>query len=136
VFQALFTALNANKPSYVVDSVTYTYSILSAFPEVDPNYPCIVINPISIKTKKIGINPTVTGEYETANVEIEFYAKTSHGKNAIDGARDSVEETIKAIVSQYFYLARNPFDDGDNDIIEFGGVKLNTASMTVFMTLR
>lgn len=94
VFRQIRNLLSDDPPSYTVkDESTRTYSVFSAFPEVTPVFPCIVVNPIEKGTTKLGVskrpNTTMPGE-----IEIDFYEKTKYGKNAIDLARDYVETRL------------------------------------------
>lgn len=90
VFNRIYDQLNQDPPTYVRDSTTYTYSILSAFPQIAPVYPCIVVNPVDKSTTYLGVGKRPNAS-RPGSVEIEFYVKVSHGKNAIDTARDKVE---------------------------------------------
>ena len=91
IFHDIFSHLNKDPPSYTDrDGETQTYEIVSAFPEISPTFPCIVVNPIEKKLKKLGVAKRPNASY-MSSITLEFYAKTSDGKNAIDIARDKVE---------------------------------------------
>jgi hypothetical protein len=134
IFTALYTCLNASPPTYTYEGTTYTYTILSAFPEVAPVYPCIVINPAMRKTKSLGVAWINGKERYDTTVDIDFYAKSSHRKSAIDSARDTVQTLISALQSTSLLLNHNfPFEDSSVDEIDFNGEKLNTATISVIM---
>lgn len=137
VFREVHTLLNSNKPTYTgKGDITQTYVILSAFPEEDPVFPCIVINPLIKRGKKLGVKQSSNSLSAKGEIEIEFFSKTSDGKNAIDSALDSVEDTIETNDFSSFYLTKEPFEDSGVDILEVGGQKLNIATLTVNITIR
>jgi len=136
VFQEIYNTLNGAKPTYTDrDSATATYKILAAFPEVTPNFPCIVINPVEQKIKSLGV-ANVPNKSLPATIDIDFYAKTRDGKNAIDSARDSVQSTLLT-KRRYtnFLLTIEPIDDSTVEDIEVGGQRLNTATLTLNIKL-
>jgi len=91
VFRKIYNQLNADKPSYTDrDSVIKTYTIVSAFPEVTPTFPCIVVNPIVKDTVKLGVDKRPNTSLPS-EIDIDFFAKTRDGKNAVDSAKDKVE---------------------------------------------
>jgi len=94
IFRKIRDQLNADPPTYTHAGTVYTYTIVASFPEADPTFPCIVVNPIEKRTMKLGVakRPNVT---MPASIDIDFYAKVSHGKNAIDSARDKVEMILR-----------------------------------------
>ncbi len=95
VFRKIFNQLNTDKPTYTDrDSVTKTYTIVSAFPEVDPTFPCIVVNPIVKDTMGLGVDKRPNTSLPS-EIDIDFFAKTRDGKNAVDSAKDKVEMIIK-----------------------------------------
>lgn len=137
VFQEIHTTINAAKPTYTNKAGgTDTYTILAAFPNVTPTFPCIVINPVLNSVKSIGV-ANVPNKVQPAVVEIDFYAKAREGKNAIDSARDSIQSTILT-KRRYtnFHLIQEPIDDSTVEEIEVGGERLNTATITLNIKLR
>ncbi len=138
VFKAVYDCINADPPTYTDrDGNTATYTVLSSFPEVDPVYPCLVINPLIKRTRSLGVKWTGDRKSAKGEVDIEFFAKTRDGKNAIDSARDHVEELIDALQSSAFFLiSENPFEDTGVDIVDYNDQKLNTAMLTVNMVIR
>ena len=85
VFATLANLINTNKPS--------GWTIVSAFPEDEPTFPCIVINPAKIKPviATLDSNGFIV---EDIDVEIEFYALSSQNKAKIDEGRDNVQATL------------------------------------------
>ena len=136
IFQAIYNALNSSPPTYTWNSTTYTYTILSAFPDTNPVFPCIVINPATKNTTSLGVAWTTDKRSAKVNVNIDFYAPVSHGKGAIDSARDTVEALIGNLKSSTFYLTHDPFEDTEVDKMEYNDQTLNTATMMVYMTAR
>lgn len=95
VFKKIFNQLDADPPNYTdKSSVVKTYEILSAFPEITPTFPCIVVNPIEKNTMKLGVDKRSNVSLPSS-VEIDFYAKTRDGKNAIDVARDKAQMILE-----------------------------------------
>ena len=95
VYKKFYDLLNGNLPTYLdKDDETITYSIFSAFPEVSPVFPCLVIPSIEKDTMRLGVDlrPNVS---LPSSIDIEFYAKTKDGKNAIDKAKDHVQMIIE-----------------------------------------
>ena len=110
VFAAVSALIIANKPQYTHNGTTYTYTMVSEYPENDSVFPCIVLNKSAIKL------PAITMNAETFEPEIEipmdFYAIAGHGKKAIDIAQDSLMNTFIGNISSF--IATNkliPQDD-------------------------
>lgn len=94
LFKKFYNQLNKDPPTFTdKDSTEQTYEIVSAFPEITPTYPCIIVNPIEKETMRLGVDqrPNVS---LPGSIDIDFFAKTKDGKNAIDIARDKVEMII------------------------------------------
>ena len=117
VFATLANLINTNKPS--------GWTIVSAFPEDEPTFPCIVINPAKIKPviATLDSNGFIV---EDIDVEIEFYALSSQNKAKIDEGRDNVQAT----------LLNNHFDDSNVDTLITGREKLNTAACIIRMGMK
>lgn len=91
VFRKIWALIEKDAPSYTDrDGEIKTYEIVSAFPEITPTFPCIVVNPINKDTRRLGVDKR-SKMSNFANITFEFYAKTCDGKNAIDSAKDKVE---------------------------------------------
>lgn len=136
VFREIYNTLNSDLPSYSGKDQTETYTVTSAFPEVNPVFPCIVINPITKNVKILGLKQSSNNLLIKAQITIEFYAKTKDGKNALDSAVDYVENLIETTNFTTFYLQREPFEDSGIDVLETGGQKLNTSTLTVNITIK
>jgi hypothetical protein len=137
VFQELYNALKASPPTYVAGGVSYTYEILSAFPESNPVFPCIVINPVMRKTKNLGISLMNSTERRELNIDIDFYALAAHGKTSIDSARDIVQDLITNLNANTFYISHNiPYEDSSVDVIDFNALKYNTATIRCYLVER
>ena len=94
VFHNIWNLLEKDPPTYTDrDGVLKTYEIVSAFPEITPVFPCIVVNPIDKDVKRLGVDKRANLSF-ASSIKLDFYAKTSDGKNAIDSAKDKVETII------------------------------------------
>lgn len=136
VFNALNALFIANKPTYVYGGVTYTYTIKSAYPEENPTFPMIIINPSIITPKILVMGQNSFVRTDSIEIEIEFYAKAEHGKRVIDVARDSIMALIfdseATLASDYdLFLGEEPIDDSNVDTLIEGSEKINTAGMLV-----
>lgn len=137
VFREIYNTLNDSPPTYTDrDSSTKTYSIFSSFPEVTPVFPCIVINPVVMNTRSLGVSKLNDKKVAKGYIELEFFAKVRDGKNAVDSAKDTVQGLIDDLDSTSFYLTSEPYDDEDSDMLEVGDQKLNTVSLTINITFR
>src|SRR3990167_9241648 len=88
VFSALRTLIIANKPTYVFDGTTYTYTLIAAQPNNDSVFPCVVLDDSDITDSRITLD-AATGEQEI-EVKLDFYALNMHGKKAIAAGRDGL----------------------------------------------
>jgi len=137
VFREIYNTLNDSPPSYTDrSSETKTYEIFATFPEVTPIFPCIVINPVVMNTRSLGVSKLNDKRVAKGYIELEFFAKIRDGKNAVDSARDTVQGLIEDLDSESFYLTSEPFEDEDSEMIDINGQKLNTVSLTINITFR
>jgi len=94
VWKKIQAILESDPPTYTdKDSNTATYDVLSAYPEITPTFPCLVVNPIEKDAKKLGTSKRPHRSF-MATIDIDFFAKTRDSKGAIDIARDKVEKTL------------------------------------------
>jgi len=136
-FKEVWTLLNANAPTYTdKQGETKTYNVVASYPDTTPDFPILVINPVNKTTRRLGMKQSSNNLSAKGEVMIEFYAKKSDKNNAIDSAVDSVENTIETNNFSSLYLQREPFEQSDVDIVDIGGQKLNTVTLTVNITLR
>ena len=95
LFRKIFNHLNKDPPTYTDrEGVTKTYTILSAYPEADPTFPCIVVNPLTFKIKFLGVDER-PNKSVPASFDIDFFAKCKDGKNAVDIARDKIQMILE-----------------------------------------
>jgi len=73
-FKELWNIINANKLA--------GWTVLSAFPEVSPTFPCIVLNPIDIDSDILSMDRTV--RENVVSFDIELFAKASDHKIKLD----------------------------------------------------
>ena len=135
VFATMFTLINNNKPNdFTHAGETISWKILSAFPENNAEFPCIIINDALMKPN----NPTLDkGNYfhEEIDQEIEFYGLAKWGKERITIGRDSIRNTILTNTSTLddnkLYLREEPIDDSNVDSFLSGREKINTAATII-----
>lgn len=140
VFANLFTLINTNKPSdFTFAGKTITWKILSAFPEDNADFPCIIINSALVKPEILGF----TGScfvIEDIEIEIEFYSLAKYGKERIDIGRDNVQDTLfsntSTLSDNNLLLNADPFDDSNVDSFISGKEKINTGASIVKMSLK
>lgn len=95
VFQKIWNMLNIDPPTYTNKAGTIsTYNIVSAFPEVEPTFPCLIVNPIVQSTMKLGVGRR-SNRSLSCSIDFDFYAKTADGKNAIDVARGKLQTVLE-----------------------------------------
>ena len=78
----------------VLNGNTATYEIVSAFPEITPTFPCIVLNPIVQNTRKLGVDQR-SNRSLVCSIDLDFYAKTRDNKSAIDIARGYIQKILE-----------------------------------------
>ena len=125
-FNTVFTLLDANKLS--------GWTIYSAFPERNPSFPCIVINPAIVSVDVKSLERSVTRR--KIQVKLEYYAYAQDGKEAIDEGRDNDQDVILTSFTtlKTYKMAldtRVPFIDSTVEGVEINGNKFNTAETLV-----
>jgi len=126
VFNTVSTFINASKSA--------SWSVISAFPEQNPVFPCIIVNPATIEYQVKGMTRGI--RTASASVYIEFYCPASDGKGAIDS---EVDKICNAFLTGYTTLrtynlvlvSSNPIEDAGSDELVFNQNKLNYAAITV-----
>ena len=133
VFSALRTLIIANKPTYVFDGTTYTYTLIAAQPNNDSVFPCVVLDDSDITDSRITLD-AATGEQEI-EVKLDFYALYMHGKKAIAAGRDGLRNTFIGNIASFITDKLIPKEDFWTDTsgasMDIGNQKVNTASSTV-----
>jgi hypothetical protein len=83
LFNTIATFVNANKSS--------GWTVLSAFPESSPKFPCIVVSSAVVQTNVKGQNRKL--RMPSAIVTLEFFcpANSSYGKASIDAEVDKIK---------------------------------------------
>lgn len=130
IYNSLFTLINTYKPS--------GWTVLSAFPEKEPVFPCIIINPANITIKYQGMGTSI--KVNEADVLIEVFAKTSSRIEAIDTAIDALHNiftTYESTLRGYRILLsdESPFTDSDTTRVSFDGQELNTSAVSVSLQI-
>lgn len=122
VFNTIFQLINTNKPS--------GWTVLSAFPENSPTYPCIVIDPAKAKVTIVGMDKN-SYIVEDVVIEFEFYAKSNQGKEKIEEGKDNIRNTLltnqSTLETYNILMNEDAFEDSNNDVLIVGEQKLNTA---------
>ena len=134
VFGALRTLIIANKPTYVFNGTTYTYTVVASQPNNDSTFPCVVLEDSDVKDTRITLNAE-TGEQEI-DVTLTFYALEAHGKKAISVGRDGLRNTFFGNIPTFISSDKlSPQDDFWTDsgtgTDEYGGQKVNVGIATV-----
>ena len=127
IFNTLAKLINDNKLT--------GWTVLAAFPEATPNFPCIIINPVNIKIENLSVDRSK--KLISAEVSIDLYAKVKDGKVKIDQARDNIMTTILnnfATLKQYG-LIYDKFDDDGTDTIELrDNININIGIILIIFT--
>jgi len=84
VFNTISTLIDNNKLS--------GWTVLSAFPEQNPVFPCIVVNPAKITQSIMTINKGVTSYRIT--VDVQLFSAANDGKEKIDQGLDNINNTL------------------------------------------
>ena len=85
VFNTIATLLNDNKLS--------GWAVLSAFPEQNPVFPCIVVNPAKGRIRKLVLDGSKTRRLIEVTVEI-YTLGSDTGKEESDKGADNVTDTL------------------------------------------
>lgn len=125
-FKTIYNLLNTYKPS--------GWTVLSSYPKANPVFPCIVVNPAKVHVESTFMRSE--GRKYLAEVELDFYAKASSRKEAIDTALDSVRQTLftyeSSLETDKLVLDdETPFDQTNVDTIRVNNDKLHYASAMV-----
>ena len=107
------------------------WTIVSAYPEVNPVFPCIVINPASVAVTKETLNFAVRSSVVT--VQIEYYVKASSGKKTLDEVRDAISDMFMTYKDEFgnVNLGILDMDDISSDMFIEGGQKINYGGTVV-----
>lgn len=130
IFNNLSTLIDANKLG--------GWTVVSSFPEDDPVFPCIVINPAKIITKMLTLDRSKSRR--TIPVEIEFFVESKDRLVTLDEGRDNVQDTFMSnysILRTYGLIldSDNPFIDSVVTTEIFNDQKLHAASSVVQLKL-
>jgi hypothetical protein len=130
VFNTVTTLIDSNKLS--------GWTVLSAYPEQNPVFPCVVINPAAITVK--GLSLDRTKNRFSAEVICDIYSLAKQGKKKNDQGRDNFQNTISANVTalaQYnLLLPTEAMSDEGSDSIELNGQTLNFGTIVLNLVVR
>ena len=121
-FKEVFDIIDANKPVGFV--------VLSAFPEVKPTFPVMVVNPVIDRTDLVDLCGLQRDH--AIEVMIDIFSLASAGKEKIDIARDNIHATFlnnQTILRTGSGIILSDLEDSDTDTLQFGEQKLNFASV-------
>jgi len=129
-FNNLATLINSNKPT--------GWIVTSSYPESNPTFPCIVINPVKDVFKLLTLDRSKSKH--TLAVEIEIFCLAEEGKEQVDLGKDNIQATLTAAFStlKTYGLVldtENPFTDSIVTTEIINDNKLNTASIDVLFKL-
>lgn len=138
-YLSMFTLLNANKPSSFTDNDgdTITWTITSAFPEDNPSFPCVVINPVEVSHDLLSMD---SSESEPPVLfRLEYFSKVVYGKERIDNGRDSISQIILDNESLFefqgfFFEKSSVLEDSNVDNFDIEDENLNIATQIVNTT--
>ena len=99
VFTKLRILIIANKPTYVYNGITFTYTMVAEYPKDNPTFPVVVLNESSVNVVLLTFDGS--GRDYGVEVQLDFYAKEAHGKKAIDAGRDSLRNTFINNISEF-----------------------------------
>lgn len=130
IFNTVATLLNNNKLS--------GWTVLSSFPETNPTFPCLVVNPAKIKLKNLSVLQA-KNKYD-AEVMVNIYTLSKNGKEQSDEGADNVQNTLVSNAStlRTYNLALKEDSINDDDIsgIEFNQEIINMRSISVNFGVR
>jgi hypothetical protein len=130
-FNTIATLLNNNKLS--------GWTVLSAFPEQNPAFPCLVVNPAAITLQALDVGKS---KYRwRVSVLVDVFSLTKQGKEKNDEGMDNVMDTIRSNIStlQTYNLTLDrttPFVDAGAQEIEVNEQGLNLNSITINLVAR
>ena len=139
VFTALRTLIIANKPTYVYNGTTFTYTLVAEYPRDNPTFPVVVLNESSVSVSLINLDGS--GEDYKVEVQLDFYAKELHGKKAIDAGRDGLKATFINNISNFKDTdGLNPmedfWDDSNTTPFQDRNQLINTGSSLIKFNLK
>jgi len=128
-----------NVSTFINSNKTSAWTVLSAFPEQNPVFPCIVVNPASIKMDSLSLSGCSKMYY--AEVNVEFYSPAKNGKNYIDTEKDKIANaflTGGTTLLSYNLILKSPEEimNDDSDELVFNGSKLNYGVFTLSLEVR
>tara|TARA_Y100000310_G_C20621392_1_gene783497 strand:- start:41 stop:478 length:438 start_codon:yes stop_codon:yes gene_type:complete len=128
VFNTVTTLIDNNKLS--------GWTVLSSFPEQNPTFPCVIINPAKITQNIMTINKGVA--VYRISVEVELFAAANDGKEKIDQGLDNINNTFfsnASTLKTYNLFLDNaiPIEDLGAGNLVFNQNKLNFGVVAVNM---
>jgi hypothetical protein len=128
-----------NNISTLIDDNKLTgWTILSSFPEDNPIFPCIVINPALIRTKMLTLDRSK--HRRNISVEVGFYVEAKDRLSTLDKGRDNFHNTLmnnhSTLRTYGLVLDMNsPFTDSEVTTQLFNEHKLHTATSIINLKL-
>jgi hypothetical protein len=126
IWNTVATFVNTNKST--------GWTVLSAFPEQNPVFPCIVISPASVSFGVLGLTKSII--LSDAEIQLEFYSPASAGKKSIDTEKDKISYSFLtgfSTLKTYNLVldGDSPLVDGPDDELSFNGQNFNYGSIIV-----
>ncbi len=139
LFDVLRTLIIANKPTYTFDESTITYTLVAAYPKVNPTFPLVVLNEASINL--VILNLDGSGEDYAIEVTLDFYAKEIHGRKAVVVGKDSLRATFLGNKNNFdtdngLLMQEDFWEDSNISAFEDRNQIINTASSLVRFILK
>jgi len=135
VFKTFQSLYDDNKPPALVkDDASSAWTVLSAFPESNPSFPCIVVNPSNVTGRFITFDSSQIDD--NIDVEVEFFGEAKYGKAGVDKGRDYIGNVLKDNESTLLFAGvefMNPdwLDDSNISDFTFNDSKYNFANQIV-----
>ncbi len=139
IFKTIEGIYTDNLPANFTDTKgtgTVSWALVAAFPEKDPTFPCIVIEPVRLSLESTTFDNAGTGLNSPINVTTMFYSRARHGKERVDIGRDFMENVIidneDTLVYAGLVFDRPEWvDDSTVGDIIFSGQKYNLGTQIV-----
>ncbi len=139
VFEAIEALILANKPTYVYDGTTFTYTLKAAYSRENPDFPQVVLNESLVKI--VLLNLDGSGEDYGVEIQLDFYAKERHGQKAIGSGQSQIANTFIGNLSAFntdngLIPDEDFWDDTNISPFSDGNQVLNTASSLIKFKLK
>lgn len=129
-FDIMFTLYNDNLPPNFTDndgSTSVSWSLTASFPESEPVFPVIIIDPARVNETFPTMGSSTTED--SIVVETMFYGRARNGKGQLDKARDFMRDVLITNEDDLnyagLYFKEDFLDDSNIDELLFADEKYN-----------